>query len=489
MKKLFLVIFLLLFTTNAYTQTVTTNYDFRIPNEGSRDWNEIISSDIISIDKIFTIISDDIQNLPGTGDMTKAVYDANEDGYIDDAAGGFGIANGFTMVSDDILSVSRDRVSTDAYLTGLTADSISTDVISADIIVLNNIYFPINDSPADNEIIKYDASLGRLAYEEDAGGTGYWSTDNDVIYPTNLGYTVSIDRIDGHIITCDILTADIISCDRLTADIISVDTISADKLLIDSLEYPTGIPNEGDILTYDVVTKKMVFSNLIPIMSSDIGLNTTHRGSDGSDHSYIDQDVTSGSAPTFTADNFSDGGSNAIVTTTQETNWDYNRVSTDAVLTALTSDIISCDRLTADAISCDRISADIIWIGGSEFKTVKQKSATLLEPDQIFTLTKDVIMFPVEAYDYSNGISISQIRLAASESVTLANCAVEEWTTSDWTTTTVVTVDAISLSGAAEATETTISNPNVEAGNYVVFAMDNTDINSFHISVWYDSKL
>jgi len=47
----------------------------------------------------------------------------------------------------------------------------------------------------------------------------------------------------------------------------------------------------------------------------------THVSSDGSDHTYIDQDVTSGSAPTFTADNLSSGGSNAIITTTQETNF------------------------------------------------------------------------------------------------------------------------------------------------------------------------
>lgn len=44
---------------------------------------------------------------------------------------------------------------------------------------------------------------------------------------------------------------------------------------------------------------------------------------------YVDQDVTSGVAPTFTADNFTDGGNNAIVTTTQESNWDdgYTRTS------------------------------------------------------------------------------------------------------------------------------------------------------------------
>jgi len=47
----------------------------------------------------------------------------------------------------------------------------------------------------------------------------------------------------------------------------------------------------------------------------------THVSNNGTDHSYIDQDVTSGTAPTFTADNFSDGGSNAIITTTQETNF------------------------------------------------------------------------------------------------------------------------------------------------------------------------
>lgn len=97
-------------------------------------------------------------------------------------------------------------------------------------------------------------------------------------------------------------------------------------------------------------------------VSSAVALNTTHRTSDGTDHTYIDQDITnastptfggtnftiipqgalksgseywgahlsgqninqdvkSGTAPIFTADNFSDGGSNAIVTTTQETNF------------------------------------------------------------------------------------------------------------------------------------------------------------------------
>lgn len=52
-----------------------------------------------------------------------------------------------------------------------------------------------------------------------------------------------------------------------------------------------------------------------------ISENTTHRSSNGSDHSFIDQSVISGATPTFSADNFSDGGGNAIITTTQETNF------------------------------------------------------------------------------------------------------------------------------------------------------------------------
>ena len=40
-------------------------------------------------------------------------------------------------------------------------------------------------------------------------------------------------------------------------------------------------------------------------LNTAVGLNTTHRTSDGSDHTFIDQDVTSGSSPTFDGTNFS----------------------------------------------------------------------------------------------------------------------------------------------------------------------------------------
>jgi len=62
--------------------------------------------------------------------------------------------------------------------------------------------------------------------------------------------------------------------------------------------------------------------------SIQIGANTV----DTNEWAFLDglnQSVTSGTAPTFTADNFSDGGGNAIITTTQETNFAaaYSHVS------------------------------------------------------------------------------------------------------------------------------------------------------------------
>lgn len=73
----------------------------------------------------------------------------------------------------------------------------------------------------------------------------------------------------------------------------------------------------GDGTTYAIITKTQeaaIATNTSDIATNVtvIGLNTTHRGSDGSDHSYINQDVTNGAAPVLDATNFtnipSDGG-------------------------------------------------------------------------------------------------------------------------------------------------------------------------------------
>jgi len=98
-----------------------------------------------------------------------------------------------------------------------------------------------------------------------------------------------------------------------------------------------------------------------------------HISSDGSSHTYIDQDVTSGSAPTFTADNLSDGGSNAIVTTTQETNWDNHiadnsQAHTDYLIN--TGDTIAGD-LTPDSSGTRNIGTQAVAFSDGNFGTIR----------------------------------------------------------------------------------------------------------------------
>ncbi|MCK5611571.1 hypothetical protein KAR91_57400 [Candidatus Pacearchaeota archaeon] len=64
----------------------------------------------------------------------------------------------------------------------------------------------------------------------------------------------------------------------------------------------------GSITTGNTRTITMADADVdladIATNTTAIGLNTTHRSSDGSDHSFIDQSVISGSTPTFTGTNF-----------------------------------------------------------------------------------------------------------------------------------------------------------------------------------------
>jgi len=64
--------------------------------------------------------------------------------------------------------------------------------------------------------------------------------------------------------------------------------------------------------------------NATNLNKMETGIDTAH--SELADHitaysAKVDQDVRSGATPTLSADNFSDGGGNAIITTTQETNF------------------------------------------------------------------------------------------------------------------------------------------------------------------------
>lgn len=109
---------------------------------------------------------------------------------------------------------------------------------------------------------------------------------------------------------------------------------------------------------------------------------------------YVDQDVTSGAAPTFTANNFSDGGSNIIPTSTQETNWDDAYTRTGHLWndrTALTGgaagalDALSVAILTDGDIAFVRVGQILYVYLYDADATAAENSPDVIRPDDYAT--------------------------------------------------------------------------------------------------------
>jgi len=113
---------------------------------------------------------------------------------------------------------------------------------------------------------------------------------------------------------------------------------------------------------------------------------------------------------------------------------------------------------------------------------VQQKDITLLEPDQIQSVSDAIPFFAVDAYNYPNGITITAIRLATSASSTLT-INVEEWTSP--TDGSPATIDSIATSASSEVTETTITDALVAAGGYVFLDLDATDVDWAKVTIWF----
>ena len=79
--------------------------------------------------------------------------------------------------------------------------------------------------------------------------------------------------------------------------------------------------DQGEILSTVSSNAKSAYDWFVASSQKLSNISGTQAGRLDTLEGYVNQDVTTNSAPTFTADNFSDGGSNAIITTTQETNF------------------------------------------------------------------------------------------------------------------------------------------------------------------------
>jgi len=71
-------------------------------------------------------------------------------------------------------------------------------------------------------------------------------------------------------------------------------------------DFDTEVSNNTDVDASKTKTDFITVTQAVDLdtMETDVGLNNTHRSSDGTDHSYIDQDVTTTASPTFDGANF-----------------------------------------------------------------------------------------------------------------------------------------------------------------------------------------
>jgi len=155
------------------------------------------------------------------------------------------------------------------------------------------------------------------------------------------------------------------------ADVTDATNVAAAGAVMDGDFSSNGLMRRTGAGTYDVITDS----------STNWDAAYTHVSNNGSDHSYIDQDVTSGSAPTFTADNFSDGGSNAIITTTQETNFEsaYTHVSSNGSdHTYINQDVTSS---AAPSFAGIALTSDITTTGAAIDWDLKDNDASALSFD------------------------------------------------------------------------------------------------------------
>ena len=143
--------------------------------------------------------------------------------------------------------------------------------------------------------VVYDnANVGQILFIPD----NYHNTPNEIVLRNAMD-------ADGNDIN-DVQDLSVLGNMSVASNVTATGEMSAEGTnVIDAIlaNMATNVSNAGAIYNLSTFVANAVTTNGEQTIA--IASNTTHRTSDGTDHSYIDQDVTSGAAPTFDADNFS----------------------------------------------------------------------------------------------------------------------------------------------------------------------------------------
>lgn len=203
----------------------------------------------------------------------------------------------------------------------------------------------ISTATANGWTDKYVYEYNGSSWDEVAPTEGYatWVEDENKLYVYNGSTWVKFGSTLSHDVLMDV----------------SEDDHHNKQHAIDSATDHTSSITQNNLMDAD--------ANGLPddsgISVADVNAAITHITNDGSDHSFIDQDVTSSSAPAFTADNFSDGGSNAIITTAQETNfqtaYDHSQNNNQAHTDYLRN---NASDITTGVITCSRVAPEFKWL-------------------------------------------------------------------------------------------------------------------------------
>jgi len=171
-------------------------------------------------------------------------------------------------------------------------------------------------------------------------GSDYWQRAGTTISPINAGDTIALDNLTLINTINEFSTDTALSGDSDDA----VPTEKAVKAYVDAQITAedfwdrSGTTIEPNTANDNLDMGSGTITTTGALSAGAITCTTINTGTGARE---LDQDVISGASPTFDATNFSDGGTNAIVTLTQETNWDNHLVDDGADHSFIDQSVIS----------------------------------------------------------------------------------------------------------------------------------------------------
>jgi len=260
----------------------------------------------------------------------------------------------------------------------------------------------------------------------------------------------------------------------IAADAVSNDEIAPQAVSTDQLR-ATNLPSDGQFFAYEVDTP-------------GFGQWVTSSGSPGGSDSQV-QYENGGSFGGAAGMNWDDSTNIFSIASGSEANFASADTLTIPRGSTLVDDGQIAIKISADSLVIQSGSGTAGQIAASQdvaLPFIDQKDFTLVEPDQIQTVSSDVRVMAVDTYNYPNGIKVTALRLTVSES------ASPRYTFEEWDATSgpglIETIGETFISSGIVSTDTTLINADVAAGSYVFVSIDTTNVGQVGGTIWFYAK-